>query len=115
VGTLSWLAERNPAAQFAYLMGADSLRDLPSWHTPRELVSACTWIGVMRRPGVEIDLQGLEVRVPGVQAKVRFFDAPEVNLSAHEIRRRIREGKSCRYLVPAGVAQVIEREGLYRD
>ncbi len=114
VGTLHWLSARLPGAELTYLMGADSLRDLPTWHTPVEFVQACAALGVMRRPGVEADLDALEAAIPGLKAKTRLFDAPAVDISASDIRRRVHLGESYRYLVHSGVAEFIRRQGLYR-
>ena len=114
LGTLAWLADRMPKTEFAYLMGADSLRDLPAWHAPDRFVAACSAVGVMRRPGVEVDMVRLSAVVPGVADKVRFFNAPVVGFSAMEIRRRIGAGEPFRHLVPAGVAEMILQQGIYR-
>lgn len=114
VDTLRWLAERDPHASFVYLMGADSLRDLPTWHTPAEFVAACTLMAVMRRPDVNLDMPALESQLPGVTVKTRLFDAPLMDIAAHDIRSRVREGRPYRYLVSQGVADIIERQGLYR-
>lgn len=111
--TLRWLAERDPRSSFVYLMGADSLRDLPTWHAPAEFVAACAFVGVMRRPDVELDVPSLESQLPGLTAKVRFFDAPLMDIAAHDIRSRVRGGRPYRYLVSQGVADIIERQGLY--
>ncbi|MEW6568755.1 MAG: nicotinate-nucleotide adenylyltransferase [Chloroflexota bacterium] len=114
VDTLRWLNERHPGARWAYLIGADSLRDLPAWHTPEALLDAVTILGVMRRPEVEPDLAALEARLPGLSQKLHFFDAPLIGVSASDIRRRVREGEPYRYLVPPGVPELIERHHLYR-
>lgn len=114
LGTLEWLAERMPQAKFAYLMGADSLRDLPAWHQSERFVAACVALGVMQRPEVEIDLDELSKRIPGVAEKVRFFDAPVVGFSAREIRRRVGAGQPYRHLVTRGVASIILEQGIYR-
>lgn len=114
IGTLEWLAERRPGATFAYLMGADSLRDLPAWHEPRRFLAACAALGVMRRPGVEIDLDELTKMIPGVEDKVRFFNAPVVGFSAREIRKRVGADEPYRHLVPSGVARIILEQGIYR-
>ncbi len=114
VDTLRWLAGRDPESSFVYLMGADSLRDLPTWHTPGGFVAACSFLGVMRRPDVEPDMTALESQLPGLSAKVRYFDAPFVGISAHDIRARVRSDRPYRYLVSQGVADIIERQGLYR-
>jgi nicotinate-nucleotide adenylyltransferase len=114
VGTLYWLQARHPEAGLVYLMGSDSLRDLPNWHAPREFIEACTAIAVMRRPGAEVDLVRLERLVPGLRLRVRYFDAPLLSLSAQEVRRRVHAGRSYRYLVPPAVADLIAELGLYR-
>jgi nicotinate-nucleotide adenylyltransferase len=114
VDTLRWLASRNPGARFAYLIGSDSLRDLPTWHTPVEFVEACELLGVLRRPGVEIDLAALEAQIPGLRSKVRFIDAPELNISGADIRRRVQRRRPFEHLLPDGVAAIIRREHLYQ-
>jgi nicotinate-nucleotide adenylyltransferase len=114
VGTLRWLRVRHPDAGLVYLMGSDSLRDLPNWHAPQEFIEACTAIAVMRRPGAEVDLIHLERQLPGLRLRLRYFDAPLLSLSAREVRRRVRENRSYRYLVPPDVAAFIAERGLYR-
>ena len=114
VGTLDWLQTHNPGARWAYLMGSDSLRDLPTWHDPRGLLARCAFLAVMRRPGVEIDLEALEQAVPGLRAKARFFEAPWVGISGREIRERVRSGRPYRSLVPRAVATLIGEQQLYR-
>lgn len=114
VGTLKWLADRHPGEGFVYLIGSDSLRDLPSWHQPAQFLEACTLLGVMQRPEIELDLESLKRALPGLELKLRFFDAPMIGASGHEIRRRAGEGAPYRYLVPKAVHQIIEARGLYR-
>ncbi len=114
VGTMAWLRDRMPEARFIYLIGSDSLRDLPTWNTPGEFLAQCEWLGVMRRPGADPDLARLEARIPGLRAKLRFFEAPLVGISGHDIRDRVARGATCRYLVPPAVADIIREERLYR-
>lgn len=114
VDTLRWLAERDREAKWAYLVGSDSLRDLPTWHTPEQFLEACTILGVMRRPEAEADLKALEDVLPGLSARVRFIDAPLIGISGRDIRRRVRGGEPHRYLVPPEVGEIIKRKSLYR-
>lgn len=114
LGTLEWLRARDRASHFAYLMGEDSLRDLPAWHDPQAFVLACDQIGVMERSRADPDLADLESVIPGLSARVRFFRAPIVDIASHELRRRVRAGESIRYLVPDAVADLIAARGLYR-
>ena len=114
VDTVNIVASLNPEASLFYIMGGDSLRELPMWHRPEELISGLQAIGVMRRPGDSIDLSTLEEKIPGVSAKIRFVDAPLLEISAHEIRLRIAEGRPYRYFLPAKVYNYIVKHDLYR-
>jgi nicotinate-nucleotide adenylyltransferase len=113
--TVNIIADQYPGAELAYLMGGDSLRDLPTWHRPRELVAVLRFIGVMRRPGNSIDLPTLENKIPGMTAKIRFVDAPLIDIAAHEIRLRAAEGRPFRYFLPPVVYDYITEHDLYHS
>ena len=112
--TVKIIAEQNPAADLVYLMGGDSLRDLPAWKRPTDLVAVLRFIGVMRRPGDSIDLPVLEKIIPGLTAKIRYVDAPLLNIAAHEIRQRVSEGRPFRYFLLPTVYDYIVEHNLYR-
>jgi nicotinate-nucleotide adenylyltransferase len=112
--TVRLVAAQNPDAELLYLMGSDSLNDLPTWHCPADLVTALDHIGVMRRPGESPDLPALERLLPGLTDKVRFVEAPAVDISASDIRRRARAGEPFGDLVQPGVAQYIQKHRLYQ-
>jgi len=111
--TVNLLAGQNPDVEMVYLMGGDSLRDLSTWHRPAELLSACLYLGVMRRPDDAIHLPNLEAILPGITRKVRFVDAPLVDVSSREIRQRIEVGRPFRYFLPPSVYEYILEHGLY--
>lgn len=113
--TVNILAGENPGADLLYLMGSDSLNDLPTWHRSAELVSALQFIGVMHRQGETPDLPVLEKRLPGLAAKVRFVEAPRVDISASKVRASVRRGKPFEHLVPSGIAQYIREHRLYQS
>jgi nicotinate-nucleotide adenylyltransferase len=114
LGTIRWLADRMPEARFVYLMGADSLAQLPTWHRPADMVAACEALGIAPRAGAELDWGSLEAAIPGIRPRCRFFPSPSVGISARDIRSRIGQGRPYRFLVPGPVAAVIEARGLYR-
>lgn len=114
VDTMRLLADEYPSADLILLIGGDSLRDLPTWHRPTDLVSACHEIGVIRRPSDSVDLSAWEQQVPGTQAKVRFVDAPLLDISSSDIRRRIRENLPFRYYLSPSVYEYIQKNQLYR-
>ncbi len=114
VDTLKILARENQAAALILLLGGDSLHDLTTWHEPQQLVAECHEIGVMRRPGALIDLASLEKQIPGLTIKVRYVDAPLLEIASHEIRKRVANGQPFRYYVPKGVYEYIREKGLYQ-
>jgi len=114
VDTVAILAEQNPGTELFYLMGGDSLHDLPIWKRPAELVSRLAGIGVMRRPQDFVDLPLLERAVPGIVAKVHFVDAPLLEISSTSIRERVKRGRHYYYFLPPQVAAIVEQHRLYR-
>jgi len=96
-----------------YLMGADSLRDLPNWHRPEEFVASCDVIGVMCRPDSGVDMSALEAILPGLTGKVMFIDAPLLEISSSDLRRRIASGEPYRFYLPEGVWKIIQSKRLY--
>lgn len=99
-------------AQFWLLMGGDSLRDLPSWVAPTQLIEQCR-LAVLPRPGATIDWALLETAVPGVKAATDYLPGPTVAISATEIRQWALAGHSLRYLLPTAVAAYIQAQQLY--
>ena len=110
--TVALLKQAQPEVEWVYLMGGDSLRDLPTWGRPRELL-ANAGLGVLLRPGAEVDPASLEQDLPGIAPKVAFVSAPRLAVSSHDIRRRVAEGRPIDGLTPAGVAALIQARGLY--
>src|SRR6266511_1624260 len=113
VDTIRLLAEKNPNAEIVPLLGSDSLHDLPTWHQPQEILYAAHWVGVMRRPGEETNLEALERELPGIRSKVHYGDAPLLEIASREIRDRVATRKPFRYYLPPPVFEYIEQHHLY--
>lgn len=113
--TIKLIAKQNPHADIIPIIGEDSLRDLPTWHQSQELVYACHWIGVMRRPNDEPNLDALEHELPGITSKIHYVDAPLMEIASREIRSRIANGRSVRYYLPTPVYEYIEQHQLYHQ
>ncbi len=98
-----------------FIMGMDSLRELSHWHRVLEMLEMCDVITV-GRPGIdnplgadELDFpQGVRERLMGGIIRGRLFD-----VSSSDIRRRIAEGRTIRYLVSPAVESYILNRGLY--
>jgi len=112
--TVRIISEQFPGEEIINIIGGDSLRDLPNWHMPQQLIRACTWIGVMRRPDDNINLSALEKTLPGISAKALFLDIPRLEISSSQIRLRIAEGRPFRYYLPVPVFDLVVQRGYYR-
>lgn len=115
VGTIPLLRAAFPRAELVYLIGGDSLHDLPRWFHPAELVEAVDAFGVMRRPGDAVDLPALERSLPGLASKTHFVDAPLLEISSTQIRARVAASRPYRYYLPVRVYRLIEARGYYRS
>lgn len=95
----------------SWLIGADMLQILPKWHQAESLIQEAT-ILVMARPGFVLPWDSLPVGFR--QLKANLVEAPLIDISATEIRRRVREGLSLDELTPPAVIEYIRQRGLYR-
>lgn len=119
IDTVRALEAAHPEAEFHFLIGADSVDELPTWHRAAELLAEVPFV-VVARPGHSIE-EGLAVvaRELGPEAaaslRARVVRAPELPISSTAIRQKIKDGDpTWRNDVPPGVARFIEERGLYR-
>ena len=98
-----------------FILGWDSLAQLPDWHEPSRLVSLCYLVAVPRPGWARPRLKALEGVLPGISKKVIFLDRPKVDISATAIREMAANGESIDHLVPKPVAEYINKNKLYRQ
>jgi len=115
VDTVKLIKSENPNTSIVYLMGSDSLTDLPTWHNPGDFINICDEIGVMLRPGVTLDQTEIEKTLPGILSKLRYIFAPRLEISSSAIRNRICLGQPFRFLVTSEVFLIIKKLKLYRE
>jgi nicotinate-nucleotide adenylyltransferase len=114
VDMLEILLRRNPEANLTFILGGDSLRDLPRWHCPEKL-PALAKLAVIERPGASYNLQHLEREIPGLSRSVQPVPMPQLDISSTEIRHRCAAGQSFRYLVVPSVLEYINVHHLYQE
>lgn len=96
-----------------FIIGGDTVEQLPSWYKINELLTMVTFVAV-GRPGYEnVIAKAAEKLGPIVYEKVKMLDAEEFSVSSTEIRRRIRNHRSLIGLVPEVVQEYIYLNGLY--
>ena len=117
VSTVNLLQELWPDAEIYLIIGEDSLTQLYTWHRAGDLLRLVHFVAA-ERPGYEGEA-GVEklVRIYGswVQEKIIHAQVPETAISSTEIRKRLREGKPVRGMVPLSVEQYLYRCELYQS
>jgi nicotinate-nucleotide adenylyltransferase len=105
VDTLNELRQRAPKTELILLLGADAAAELPTWHEARRIPELARVV-VFARPGTAIPAS------PWISERI---EVPAVDISATEIRNRVRQGRPIRYWVPEAVAEYIATHRLYLD
>jgi nicotinate-nucleotide adenylyltransferase len=112
VDTLHAIKAQFPGADLFFITGMDTIAEIPTWHKPEEIAGLCTFLAA-ERPGYDLDailptlpsyLSGKVLPIPGVL----------LDISATELRERVREGRTIRYLTPDAVVEYIAEHNLYR-
>ncbi len=106
-------AELGPEATLHFIIGMDALDQLHRWKDPERLLRHCR-LAVVNRPGHQgSDVNQVVGQFPEAGPGLTLVNVPRMEISSSEIRRRLRQGVSVRYLVPEPVEEYISREGLY--
>ena len=109
VDTLLALSRRHPGAELFLVVGADSLLDLPHWREPGRIQELSS-LAVAARPGVRVS------RVPrAVRGRLTWLPNLPIGIASSDLRERVAQGRSIRFLVPDAVARLIARKRLYRS
>jgi nicotinate-nucleotide adenylyltransferase len=106
-------AQLGAGNELFFILGWDNLNQLPKWHEPSRLVKMCRLVAVPRVDYPAPDLDSLEAAIPGLSSRVIMLDAPQIDINASEIRRRVARGQSISQLVPEPVERYIQEHGLY--
>ncbi len=108
IDTITALAELYPRASLSLIIGGDNFIEFGTWKSPGEILAKADLI-VMSRPGFTMPEQKSDFA-----RSARFVLVPAIGLSGSEIRRRVKTGRSIRYMVPRPVEEYIRVKGLYR-
>ncbi|HJT38105.1 MAG TPA: nicotinate-nucleotide adenylyltransferase [Actinomycetota bacterium] len=110
--TLHALKLERPADDLFFITGADAILQILTWRDPEAVLREARFIAATR-PGYDLDR--LEKELPeGLEDRVAIMEIPALAISSTDVRLRARDGRPIRYLVPAGVAEYIEKNELYR-
>ena len=108
------LKEHGSDTEFYFIVGADSVENLHTWNRIDELLTMCHFIGASR-PGCMPDMEKIAQRFGSLAEKIHCLETPELEISSTEIRHRVGQKRTIRYIVPETVEQYIYKEKLYLD
>ena len=106
-------AKPGAGAEIYFIVGPDALAEFPKWKEPAQLMGICQVVGIGRPKHTQVDLRKLERSVPGASQRIVLVDVPQIEISSTDIRRRVAQGLSIRYLVPEAVEKYIAEHRLY--
>jgi nicotinate-nucleotide adenylyltransferase len=111
--TLEQITAERPGDELFFIIGADSLVDLPGWRRPERIFELAT-IVVVNRPGTDSEVLE-KFQPPVVNRGIVQVTMPDIGIASRTLRSRIGESKSVRYMVPRAVEMYLLQHGLYKN
>jgi nicotinate-nucleotide adenylyltransferase len=113
--TLGILTRDHPETDYFFIVGADTVVSMRTWYHPEEIFSRCTILAAVREDSVKPEALTKEIDAleRDFGAGIRLLDVPNVGFSSTDIKNRLEEGRSVRYMLPEEVVEYIRSKGLY--
>lgn len=114
--TVEELKEQNPGVDYYFIMGADSLFEIETWKNPAELMKNCIILVAVRDEYNDIQMnEQIHYLQEKYHAEINLLQTPRLDISSTDIRRKVAEGKSIRYMLPDSVIDYIKKLHLYES
>lgn len=116
IDTIKKLQKKYKDVDFYFVLGSDSFFNIDKWKDYKELIGLCKFI-VVKRP--DRDNEDLEDEVKQFNKRynssLHILEAPLIEISSTNIRNRVKDGLSIKYLVPEAVEDYIKKNQLYKE
>ena len=112
--TVELLKNKNPADELVYVIGEDSLQDLPDWHAPDRFIAAVDTLAIAPRPGISTDMEEMERLLPGLAGKTTFLKDIRFEIASSVIKSRMKNSEPYDHLLPEAIAEYLKFHQLYR-
>lgn len=115
VDTIAHYNQVKPGADIYFIIGVDALQLMYTWKSPEQLLKLCRLIAVTR-PGYQLDQSDacFQSAPSALWERLTLLPIPGLEISSSDIRQRVMEGKSIRYLVPPAIEEYIRQNELYK-
>ncbi len=107
IDTVREMRRSYPHDELLFIMGIDLLTDFDTWKEPDRILDECRLVA-MNRPGFDLAVVDKDLLL-----RVELVNVPSVDISSTNIRRRVKSGRSIRYLVTQDVEEYIRRNSIY--
>ncbi len=108
--------QRGEHTAIYFVIGWDSLEELPTWYNPEEILAQVAHLVAVHRPGYK-EVRGyrdrMEERLPGLKQRLLMMPAPQLEISATDLRQRVAQGRPIKYQTPEAVERYISENRLY--
>lgn len=116
VDTVAKFYKTYKQAELFFITGADAILEILTWKSVERLTELCYFIAATR-PGTNLEelhhfIQGLP---KNIGQKIHIMEVPALAISSTDIRRRVAEHRTIKYLLPEAVEQYIFKNGLYQN
>jgi len=115
IDTVHSIREEYDGWEIYFITGADAVLEILTWKKVEELLQKCIFVAATR-PGFR--LESLGKKLAHLQAEYSFriktMEVPALAISSTDIRRRVREGRPIKYLLPEATEEYLYRHGLYK-
>ena len=112
--TLTELRAQHPDTDYYFIMGGDSIFQIETWYHPEIVMKSCIILAAIRD---QVSMTDFEARIAYLEktygADIRLLNLPDMMLSSSEMRQRVAEGKSIRFMTPYPVIDYIKSNNLY--
>jgi len=98
--------------EFYFITGADAIAEVPTWNRADRIVELAHLVGATR-PGYDLEAAQSAIEASGLEARVDYVLVPALSISSSDLRYRVSNGFSLRYLTPDAVTGYLHKHGLY--
>ncbi len=115
IDTLTELKELYPHDELFFIIGGDTLLELKTWRNFSSVAGLCDFIVYQRLGYRQHDQEDEALRLQKIyQTRIHFVEGPYLEVSSKDIRRRLEQKQTIRYLVPDEVVIYIKEHNLYK-
>ena len=101
-----------PNVELYFITGADAILDILLWRDAARIARLAHLVGATR-PGYDLEAARATIAESGLDFQVHYLEVPALAISSSDLRARVRQGQSLRYLTPDAVVGFVEKRRLY--